>query len=63
MKATVLAVGALIGGASAHSHHAHHDFHKRQNDTDVVCSMVVETITGDFICMSAATALFQTRPH
>ncbi|KAJ4421610.1 hypothetical protein N0V82_003611 [Gnomoniopsis sp. IMI 355080] len=48
MKATVLAAGALIGGAAAHSHHAHHDFHKRQNnDTDVVCSYVVETITGD----------------
>ncbi|KAJ4397033.1 hypothetical protein N0V93_001257 [Gnomoniopsis smithogilvyi] len=46
MKATVLAAGALIGGAAAHSHHAHHDFHKRHNnDTDVVCSLVVETVT------------------
>lgn len=56
MKATVLAVGALIGGATAHSHHAHNDFHKRHNnDTDVVCSLVVETVTGDFICMSSST--------
>lgn len=56
MKATVLAAAALLGGVSAqHNHHAHQVFHKRQNnDTGVVCSVVVETITGDFICMSSS---------
>lgn len=55
-----MAVGALMGGAAANSHHAHHDFHKRlHNDTDVVCAVSVETITGDFICMSTSSA---TRP-
>lgn len=50
-----MAAAALVGGASAHNHqrHAHAPFHNRaQNDTGLVCSETVETITGgDFICM------------
>lgn len=58
MKTTVLAAAALLGGASAHNRHAHQAFHKRQNDTGVVCSAVYETVTGtDFICMSSSQPL------
>lgn len=59
MKATVMAAAALLGGASAHNHqrhaHAHAPYLKRgQNDAGLVCTETVETITGDFICMSSS---------
>lgn len=57
-----MAAAALIGGATAHNHqrHAHAPFHKRgQNDTGLVCSETVETITGDFICMSPSLQALQ----
>lgn len=53
-----MAAAALLGGASAHNHqrHAHDAFHLKrgQNDTNLVCVEVVQTVTGDFFCMSPA---------
>ncbi|KAF3769076.1 family 17 glycoside hydrolase [Cryphonectria parasitica EP155] len=52
MKGSVMAVAALLGGASAHNQqrHGHDAFHmRRQNGTDKACTPVVKTITGDFI--------------
>lgn len=52
MKTTLMAAAALFGGAANAHRHNHEAFHLKRNEGDLVCSEVVQTITGtDFICM------------